>query len=105
MEIEIEAVRDRGGKYSVEHRVGLCIRRFAHEGKSAQNTVMLCDRVDERAEYRVFIDDVDRTERHRLQCDAAFPLLAHLSEQRPGDRRLLRIAVDVGAQRAGAMRE
>ena len=32
-------------------------------------------------------------------------MLAHFGEQRPRDRRLLRVAVDVGAQRPGAVSE
>ena len=54
-----------------------------------------------------FVGDrtIHRKQCDRLQCDAAFPFLAHLGEDRPRDRRLFRIAVDVGAQRAGAVRE
>ena len=37
--------------------------------------------------------------------DAAFPLLAHLGEHAPRDLGLLRVAVDMRAQRAGAVRE
>ena len=48
---------------------------------------------------------VDRKQRDRLQRDAAFPLLAHLGEHAPRDLGLLRIAVDMRAQRAGAVRE
>ncbi len=83
MEVEIEAVRDRGLEDLVEHRVGLRVRRLAETCEPAQDAAMLRDRGDQRAEHLLVVHHVDRAERHRLQRDAALPLLAHLGEHRP----------------------
>ena len=48
--------------------------------------------------------EIDREQRRRLQFDAAAPALARLGEHRPTDARLRADAVDMGADRARAVR-
>jgi hypothetical protein len=106
MEIEIEAVRRGGFEHLVERRIGLGRQRFAHIAEPAEHAAMPGDGLDDIAELGRVIDGAfDRIERGRLQGDTALPLLAHLGEHAPGDRGLLADRVDMGAQRAGAVRE
>src|SRR5882762_8429867 len=106
MKVEIEPARYRRPEYSVERRIGLFVRCAPEERQPTEYAAMLRDGFNQRAELRFVVQrHVDRIECRRLQRDAAFPFLAHLCEQRPGDRDLLRGAIDMRAQRAGAVRE
>ena len=61
-------------------------------------------RLRDGAELRLVIDrKLDRKDRDTLQRDAIPPLLTHLGEHRPGDRRLLAERVEMGADRAAAV--
>ena len=99
VEVEVEPVLDGKRKDEVEQflKVG------NHVGDGAEHAFRRGDALGERREPGLVARGLYAGETDGLQLDAAAPALAHFLEDRPGDRLLWGNAVDMGAQRLGAV--
>ncbi len=94
MEIEVEAMLDRGAEHDVEGGVQL----VDHEADAAQDVAaMHLHGRDDAAHVGGIEREGDGEEGCALQLDPSLPALARLGEDRPGDADLLAEGIDVGA--------
>ena len=99
MEVAIQVARP--GK--LEEEVELGLERLLHDRHQPEYPPMLGHEVGETGR-RVAHEIERRDQAHRLQLDPPCPLFAHVAEDRPGDRRLRRDRIEMGADGARAVR-
>ena len=99
MEVDGEPALSGQIEQAIEQRVDL----GRDEGDGAQDPA---GRGDPVRHLRTLggAEDLERSQRHRLELDAPRPLLAKLLEHRPGDRALRGHGIQVSANRPGAVR-